>query len=85
MERDGSAADAVRRVAMVAILVVWVLAIAALILLGSLGYIWPGGMPAGVIPWLGGVLMLGGLAVYGLGRPQGRVRPRDGPEAGESE
>jgi hypothetical protein len=69
MER-GSAGEAVRKVGVALILAAWVLAIVALIVLGSLGYLWGGDMPAGFVPWLGGVLMLGGLAVYGLTRPQ---------------
>jgi hypothetical protein len=69
MER-GSAGEAVRKVVIALILAAWVLAIVALMVLGSLGYLWEGDMPAGFVPWLGGVFMLGGLAVYGLVRPQ---------------
>jgi hypothetical protein len=82
MER-GSAGRPRENVAGAVILAAWVLAMVVLIVLGSLGYVWHGGAPAGLIAWLGGVLMLGGLGVYGLMRPEPPARPPVEPEADE--
>jgi hypothetical protein len=77
----GSVGRAIWNAAGAIVLIVWVVAIVTVMVLVSMGYLWPGEVPAGLVPWLGGVLMLGGLAVYGLLWSSQPVRPAAGPES----